>query len=198
MRSALAIEGLLSKYANVDDFVHDGVQFKTNVPWVAPKAYLHILFPPVLTEVLQQRTEELRIPGVLTEFYSQWNGALLFASALSIYGLLPDKYLLNRRDWRCCLPFDLVAETRRWRTELDQRNMLCFGSYSYDRSPLCISRDSGLVTVFAADRFDKIRASWPSFEMFFTEELERLSAFFDEYGRCKFPPVALLPSESVC
>jgi hypothetical protein len=39
------IEKLLSKYRNVDDFVHEGVLFKTNVPWVAPKAYLHILFP---------------------------------------------------------------------------------------------------------------------------------------------------------
>jgi hypothetical protein len=197
MDPATEIERLLAKYVNVDDFVHNGVQFKTNVPWVAPKAYLHILFPPAPANVLEQRTIELNIPLVLKDFYSQWNGAALFAGELAIYGLLPDKYLSNRSDWRSQLPFNLIDESRRWRAELDRRNLLCFGSYSYDRSRLCVSRDSGLITAFAADRLEKIRATWPSFESFLSNELERLSAFFDEYGKCAFPSEALLPSKTV-
>jgi hypothetical protein len=194
MKPALAIARLFSKYANVEDFVHEGVQFKTLVPWVAPKAYLHILFPPAAADILQKRTAELQIPEDLTEFYSHWNGASLFAGTLDFYGLLPDKYLLNRGDWRCRFPFDLVAKNRHWRAELDKRNLFCFGSYSYDRSAVCISRDSGEVSVFAADRFDSVRGTWPGFEMFFSAELDRLSAFFDEMGRCSFPKHGLLPS----
>jgi hypothetical protein len=121
----------------------------------------------------------------------------LFAGVLAIYGLLPDQYRFNRSDWRCQLPFNLIAESRRWRTELDHRNLLCFGSYSQDRSPLCISRDSGAVTAFAADRLDRVRATWPDFEVFLAAELERLAAFFDEHGGCIFPGEALLPSQPV-
>jgi hypothetical protein len=197
MKPSLAIERLLSKYANVGDFVHDGIRFKTNVPRIAPQAYLHILFPPAQPAVLKQRAEELRIPPALCDFYSQWNGACLFAGVLAIYGLLPDQYRFNRSDWRCQLPFNLIAESRRWRTELDHRNLLCFGSYSQDRSPLCISRDSGAVTAFAADRLDRVRATWPDFEVFLAAELERLAAFFDEHGGCIFPGEALLPSQPV-
>ena len=192
------IEKLLSKYRNVDDFVHERVLFKTNVPWVAPKAYLHILFPPAPADVLQQRTTELRIPNPLIEFYSQWNGALLFTGTLAIYGLLADGYVLNREDWRCRLPFDLVSETQHWQPELDDRDLFCFGSYGYDRSAVCVARDSGVVTVFAADRLDVVRATWPSFETFLSEELDRLSTFFDDNGKCSFPEDALLPSASPC
>jgi hypothetical protein len=192
------IEKVLLKYRNVNDFVHERVLFKTNVPWVAPKAYLHILFPPAPANVLQQRTKELRIPNPLSEFYSQWNGALLFTGTLAIYGLLVDGHVLNREDWRCRHPFDLVTETHRWQPELDDRDLFCFGSYGYDRSAVCVARDSGVVTAFAAERLEVVRATWPSFETFLSEELDRLSAFFDENGRCSFPEDALLPSASSC
>jgi hypothetical protein len=197
MKPAIVIERVFSKYVDVEDLVHNGVRFKTNVPWVAPKAYLHILFPPVSPEILRQRTAELEIPTELAEFYSQWNGADFFAGTLAIYGLLPDKYVINRGDWRSQIPFDLIAETRRWRAELSKHNLLCFGSYSYDRSPVCVSRDSGVVTAFASDRIERTRATWPSFEEFFSRELERLSAFFDDKGRCDFPPAALLPTSTI-
>lgn len=197
MKPTLAIKAMLSKYADVDDFVHNGVQFKTNVSWVAPKAYLHILFPAVPADLLRQRTEELNISAPLREFYSQWNGASLFAGTLDIFGLLPEKYLLNRSDWRCRIPFNLITESKRWQTELDRRNMLCFGSYGFDRSAVCLSRNSGVVTAFAADRIEKIRSTWPNFDTFLFRELERLAVFFDGYGKCSFPQDALLPSSPI-
>jgi hypothetical protein len=166
MEPAEVLKRMLSRFADVDDFEYNGFLFKTNVPWRAPKAYLHILYPCPTSELIENRKRQLDIPDALADFYSQFNGVSLFSGALEIYGLLPDSYLLNRDDWRCRVPFNLITETRRWRLRFDQKDLFCFGSYGFDRSPICISRKSDRVTAFNGNELDVTRSSWESFDAF--------------------------------
>jgi hypothetical protein len=191
---AAVLKRMLSRFADVEDFEHNGVLFKTNVPWRAPKAYLHILYPPASADLIEIRKQQLNIPDDLANFYAQFNGVSLFSGTLEIYGLFPDSYLLNRGDWRCRVAFNLTTETTRWRPRFDEENVFGFGSYSYDRSPICIARESNSVVAFDGKDLDVARSSWNSFDAFIESEVERLGAFFDEFGRTSFPEEALLPS----
>jgi hypothetical protein len=194
MKPADVIARMLPRFADVEDLKHDGVFFKTNVPWVAPKAYLHILFPPAAPDLIAKRKAQLNIPDPIAEFYQAFNGVSLFSGTLVIFGLLPDTYLLNRDDWRCRLPFNLEIETRRWRRRFQNQKLFCFGSYGYDGSPICLSQETLSVTVFEASNPDIVRSSWDTFDSFFEAEVERLCAFFDEQGRSKASSSELLPS----
>jgi hypothetical protein len=191
------IKHMLTRFADVEDLKHEGVFFKTNMPWRAPKAYLHILFPPAPPDLIAKCKVQLSIPDPVTNLFEAFNGISLFSGNLEIYGLLPDSYLLNRNDWRCRLPFNLETETRRWRKRFQSQKLFWFGSYRYDRSPICMSQESLTVTAFEGNNLDNVRGSWGGLDLFFEEEVARLCAFFDEKGRTNVPDSELLPTLNV-
>src|SRR5579884_2722707 len=62
--------------------------FQTNVPWVAPEAYLNIIFRPASRDVLPEIGAKVKIPEPFLELLARNNGAILLSGALSLYGVL--------------------------------------------------------------------------------------------------------------
>ena len=61
--------------------------FYNHAPWVAPLAYLHIVFKGSTKAALRETNSIFQLPKYWTEFLSVQNGAILFSGAFSIYGL---------------------------------------------------------------------------------------------------------------
>src|SRR6266853_226310 len=66
----------------------DGTQVIGHVPHVAPKAFLHELYPPLSAEEMEEVEKLLgkSLPLDFGKFLAMANGCFLFSGSLSIYG----------------------------------------------------------------------------------------------------------------
>ena len=69
---------MLSRYAPFDDRESEVAWFKTRIPWLAPEAYLNIVYKPADPTLLRGVSERWDFPEELTEFLLRQNGAHLF------------------------------------------------------------------------------------------------------------------------
>jgi hypothetical protein len=183
----------LGKFKNLSDRETDHAYFMTKVPSVAPEAYLNIVYKPVAPEIRAELEKGLQFPNSLAEFYQHWNGARLFVGALSIYGCLPRNYLLYRADRFKVLPFNLREINHEFLSQTSHKNLICIGSYSYDRSIVCMNRKSQSIACYVGKQFAEERQTWPSLDQWLSDEITRLSFFFDECGNRLVPEEHLLP-----
>ena len=79
---------LISEFRPFDDRENANAYFKTSVPWVAPEAYLNIVYKPAPEKLLSEVAERLSVPSVVVDFLRRQNGALLFSSSLNMYGVV--------------------------------------------------------------------------------------------------------------
>src|SRR5438105_465333 len=98
---------LVSSFRNCDDREGDFAHFRTRVPWVAPAAYLNIVFKPAPLNVLESVALALVAPPDVIEFLKMQNGAILFSGALNVFGVVSPGQLLNRKDNFGLPPFDI-------------------------------------------------------------------------------------------
>lgn len=73
------------------------------------------------------------------------------------------------------------------------RSQIYIGSYGYDRSMVCINRDTEVVSCFQGVEFAKLRKTWPNLENWLIEEIRRLSILFDSDGKLLVSEDQLLP-----
>jgi hypothetical protein len=154
--------------------------FKTLVPWVAPEAYFHIVFKPAPPKLLAKVSAKLRFPKPVVDFLAVQNGAMLFSGSISVYGVVEEGTLLNRRDPFSLPPFNIEQETSGW--SVDPERLLVLGGYQFDGSRVCIDRVDSHIYVYQP-KARQPGASWPSLEQWLSEEIARLSALFDREGR---------------
>jgi hypothetical protein len=178
----IRLEQLLHKFQPNNDFEFEGRHFKTNVPSVAPKAYLNIIFDAANDEVQEEIIDPLGLSDEIRAFYRAYNGASLLSESISIYGFQPKSYLIERGDWRKLPPYNIMDTNERYYDNVVFSRYLIFASYYPDRSKVFMERREGRVYCAVGDDLSRIRASWPSFEFWITEELERLSTYFDQHG----------------
>ena len=141
------IRQLLVDFSTEKDRESATAFFLSPVPWLAPLAYLHIVFKPLPDPLLKRLTVELELPLPLNLFFSLQNGAILFSGALSFYGLHAPGQLLNREDPFCRLPFDIQDETRDW-PPANPKQFLVVGGYGFDGSTIWIEKSSFRVLMF--------------------------------------------------
>lgn len=173
---------LLKKFRDIDNVETQLSYFKTKVPSIAPLAYLNVIYKPAPCAVIDSTASQLRLPSTLVAFYRKYNGARLFNDCFAIYGCLPERYLLNRGDPFALLPFGIREVNREFSTELKSSSLLCVGSYGYDRSVVCLDRESGEVRCFVEETFSRVRQKWPSLSRWITSEVQRLAGLFDQDG----------------
>jgi hypothetical protein len=178
----ISLEHLLRKFKAHGNFEYEGRSFMTHVPSAGPCAYLNIIFAPAIPLVQKEIIDPLQLPDDLRAFYHKYNGADLFLHLVSVYGFLPAVYKFERSDWRKTLPYNLVNSNREYSNNLELSNVILVGSYGYDRSEVYVERETGHVHCSIANDLTKTRATWPSFEVWLTEEIARLSDCFDEHG----------------
>ncbi len=157
------------------------MKFKTNTPQIAQFSYLNIIFPPAKIKIQDMKIKPLNLPDEISLFYREFNGASLLNSSIDIYGFLPDKYYLDRTDWRNILPFDIMEDNNIKEGKF-LADKLIFGSYGYDRSGITIDLQDGSIEI--KSHYIDMRKSikWPSFSVWFESEMARLNELFDENG----------------
>ena len=190
---ALDLIAQLRKFQNVSDRETSDAFFLTHVPAVGSAAFLNIVYKAAPTQVREEIVRELRLPPPMIEFYSAWNGARLFVGALSIYGCVPEGQLLDRTDPTKLLPFNIREVNHEFQRQLQDRDVVCVGSYSYDRSIVCMDSRSQAVTCHVGKNFGRVRQEWTSLDQWLTNELARLSLLFDERGNRLVEKDRLLP-----
>ena len=171
---------LVSKFRRFDDQENANASFKTRVPWVAPEAYLNIIYRPAAPKVLFEVAARRSFPPEVVDFLKRQNGAMLFSGSLNMYGVVAPGRFLNRSDSFLLPPFNIEQENRPWKVDPDR--LLVVGGYTFDGSRACVHRGDGKVHVFQKGRQIPL-VSWPSFDNWLMSEIGRLCALFDEEGR---------------
>jgi hypothetical protein len=190
---AFLLKELHSRFETVGDFESSVAYFFTHVPFVAPKAYLNILYKPAPVEVQTIRCNQLGITGQLREFYSRFNGALFFSGAIRIFGFRHDKYLLERSDWKTLPPINISEINERNQPLLDEMRLVCFADYDLDCSSVYLNRDTGAVACYEGRRLESVRSTWASFQDWLQMEFARVSICFDRSGHLLVDEESLLP-----
>ena len=159
----------------------DSASFYNHAPWVAPLAYLHILFKPAPKLALEENIQVLRMPESWASFLAVQNGAILFSNALSIDGVVLEGTLVNRRDPFATQPYSLVDSNRSWDRK-DRESGLVIGSYGYDGTLAVLDRADG--SVFAVDRKShRVLKIWSGANEWLTDELDRIAKLYDPKGK---------------
>lgn len=185
------LSSMLSKFEPVKDRESEVAFFRTHVPWVAPEAYLNIVYKPAERAALVDVAARLRIPEPWVQFLAWNNGARLFSAYVYVFGVVRPGTLLNRRDhWS--LPPVNIEHLNISAKPLDLRLYLVIGSYGFDGSLVCIDRDSGRTLVFHRGETAPY-ASWTTAEEWVREEIQRLASLFDSKGKLLVDEAMTLP-----
>lgn len=155
--------------------------FYNFAPWIAPKAYLHIVFKGASPEALDEVGRRgLRLPENWLDALSLQNGAMLFSGAMSIFGLHNPGALLNRTNIYERLPFNIVSESQSWPVKPVERYVR-IGGWDYDGTGAVLDRESG--AVFAIPRkSETVLQKWPDADAWINGETTRLAALFNSEG----------------
>jgi hypothetical protein len=189
---------LLTKFYPRNDVESRVAYFKTHVPWVAPEAYLNIIYKPVPRKVAEAAAERLNMPRPLRDFFHVYNGVSLFSSALSVYGIHAPGQLLERQNVFMVLPFDIETEAASYPPE-DAERYFVFGGYGWDGSTVCMDRCDRSVHLFRRESGALASQSdmrWKDLEEWLTTEIARLSLLFDSVGKRLVAEVETVPSQS--
>lgn len=190
---AINLLAMLGKFKELADQETEDAYFRTKVPSIGPDAFLNIVYKAPPRSLIDEIEMELRLPSSLLEFYGQWNGARFFVGGLSVYGCVRSGQQLNRTSPLKLLPFNIREVNREFARQTNEAGLVCIGSYSYDRSIVCMRRESQSVVCFIGKDFSNVRQEWKSLERWLTEELLRLSLLFDEEGNRLTDKERLLP-----
>jgi hypothetical protein len=171
---------MTSRFRPYNDKDNANASFRTLVPWVAPEAYLNIIYKPAPPAFLSTVAAKWSFPPAVVDFFSKQNGANLFSGALSLYGVVEPGRLLNRRDPFSLPPFNIEDENSSWKFDRDR--LLVLGGYSFDGSTACVDRADGQIHVYR-QRQKTPTVSWSSLSAWLTSEVARLGSLFDDEGR---------------
>src|ERR1035438_1486078 len=123
---------LVSHFRPFDDREDANASFRTRVPWLAPEAYLNIVYRPVPLKLLTDVAEKWSFPPPVVDFLSHQNGAMLFSGSLNLYGVVEPDRLLTRQDGFSLPPFNIEPENQSWSFHRDR--LLVVGGYKFDSS----------------------------------------------------------------
>lgn len=181
----IEIRQLVPNYSSEKNHESPTAFFLCPVSWLAPLAYLHIIFKPLADPLLKSLTVQLELPLPFSLFLRQQNGAILFSGALNFFGLHAPGQLFNREDPFSRLPFDLQNEGRNW-PPVNSKRLLVIGSYGFDGSTICIDRSNLRVVMYkrgTTGLAERPSYRWETLEECVVGEFARLSAIFDKSGR---------------
>jgi hypothetical protein len=186
---------LLSQFRKANDRENENAHFLTQAPWVAPLAYLNVIFKPAPKEVLNSAVLRMAIPPVFSEFLAVQNGAILFSGALSVYGAVRPGQLLNRSEPFSLPPFSLDDHNpMQYVPEADR--FLAIGGYGYDGSRVCVYRRGLSIHLFPRGKTELQRTAsfiWMNLSEWLTSEVSRLSTLFDSDGHRLADEIETLP-----
>lgn len=165
--------------------------FYNFAPWIAPKAYLHIVFRGANASDLAEVGKYISLPKTWMDVLSQQNGAILFSGAMSIYGVHVPGTLLDRSNFFEQLPFSIVSENRSW-PPVERERYVCIGGYRYDGTRAIMDREDGTIRAMPRNN-QSVLKEWSDASAWLAGELGRLAGLFDEVGRIRVSEEHTLP-----
>jgi hypothetical protein len=152
------------------------------VPHVAPKAWLHVLFAPIDNEQILvglEKQMQMMIPIEYRRFLTtEHNGLSLFSSSIELFGYREN---YNRKSLQF-LPFDIVTINTFERPLNAGEDEFFIGSYNWDGSLIYVNTSSS--KIFRCERDDSTPLnSWENLDDFLLKEISRLSKLYDQLGR---------------
>ncbi len=169
----------------------------TNLHWVGPLAYLHVIYRPASPSMIMQVGQAMQFPVSLQHFYECCNGLSLYSGTIRMFGCVQAGTLLDRSDPLYLPPLDIIKMNQQFVSPRSSHHMLCIGVYSYDRSLVCIDRQSERVTCYRGEDLRHQRGSWSTIENWLSSECSRLSSQFSPDGRRLGDERFGLPGEDV-
>ena len=68
------LASLINKFQSANNRENDVASFQAHVPWVAPDAYLNVIFKPAPPDVLSDVGTRMKIPTPVLELLARNNG----------------------------------------------------------------------------------------------------------------------------
>jgi hypothetical protein len=171
----------------------DGTRLIGKVTHVAPEAWFHLIFSPLTEKDVKTLEQILRrqLPKCFREFLMDFaNGLNIFSGSLSLDGLRKNYVRGGEQIWQ---PFALETPNLYERPKDAGLHHFFIGGYEEDGSLLCLDNES----VFRCSRKSvKPLNEWTSLSEMLGNEIKRLSALFDEFGRKKDPERPTTPDVS--
>ena len=161
--------------------MENGARLLVHTPHVAPRAYLHSIFPPLSS--IEIFDLDVSVGEVLSEDYrtllSESNGLELFSNALSIYGLVTE----NRRSVDAVLkqPFDIVSPNVDEYPRFAAEGHCIIGSFKTDGSLILTDILTPSIVRVDRDAYEELNR-WECLRNFLTSEYRRMSKLFDTKG----------------
>ena len=158
----------------------NGTRLYGHVPHVAPEAWLHQVYAPIVEQDVISLEERigLPIPSELRQFFQLANGVGLFSVSLSIYGKRTSYVRTGDDAWQ---PFCIVTANTLERPTHAKTSQLVVGGYRADGSLLFLDLEDGKV-FRTKSRSKKVLNLWKDFWTLLLEETRRLSGLFDDKG----------------
>ena len=159
----------------------NGTLLIQHIPSIAPKAFVHSIFPPLSVDAVGNLNEILgsRLSNDYRELLMLMNGAILFSGALSLFGIK----LRNTTGIEGAVqqPYDIVAANNHKIFWLKFPDCCIIGGYNWDSSRVVAS--SSKVEIVRCDNTEyRIQNRWTNLAAFLRSEYTRLSEHFDPLG----------------
>lgn len=170
--------------------LNDGTRLFGRATHVAPEAWLHLIFPPLIeaeVEILEQ-TLRRQIPKPYRTFLTKFgNGINIFSGSLSLDGMRKSNDRTGDGNWQ---PFAIETPNLYERPRDAESRHFFIGGFEEDGSLLYLENDK----VIRCDRASvKPLNEWGSLSEMIGSEVKRLSELFDEYGRKRDPDKPTTP-----
>jgi SMI1 / KNR4 family (SUKH-1) len=167
-----------------------GVKLYGSVPHVAPHAWFHAIPQGLSDQQISELGRDLfvTLPAAYVDFLRVMNGAHLFSTALSLFGVRP---AAGRDIDSAFLPFDIVVPNGVERPKGLRDAMIVIGFYKFDGSHAVLDTSTGRVQRIGRDGV--ARKSWSSFAEFLGNEVLRLDALHDSEGKLVAARETLVP-----
>jgi hypothetical protein len=183
MLISASAQKVITGYCGLGEHVlEDGTRLVGHIPHRAPKAYLHVLFAPITSDLLlvaREQFGEAEAFECYTQFLKEYNGANFFIGSLVFNGVRSPGLISRSAAVR--QPFDLLELNRFRRPPNAAVESVFIGSYNWDGSLIFIEPDGSIGVCSKADATPCAR--WPSLNEMVSGEIIRLAQFYDSAGR---------------
>jgi len=191
------VKEILYQYKHLGEYTYPtGTKLIGRVPHVAPMAWLHLLFPPLIDKDIKKLEKEMkrRIPEPYKDFLLQYgNGISIFSDSLNLYGL---RKMAGRSVDAAWQPYSLITPNTFERPKNAKDEYILIGGYGWDGSKVYINANNN--KVYYCARWDATPLyEWNSFEEMLLSEVKRIQTHFDSEGKRLDKTVPVIPITTV-
>jgi hypothetical protein len=158
----------------------NGVRLFCHMPHVGPKAWLHVVFPPLDSASIEATEQRVggHLPEDFKDFLRQANGTMLFSYQLSVWGVRQKMVRTNGDEsW---FPHDLIDQNMKTNRPDNSPTNIVFFAGADDGDAWCFfefNKEDYRVGKTERHRFNP-SAYWPDFGSWLLSEIQSLQRNF--------------------